>query len=199
MEPRRPMACVACPPCFALACAPPLSLAEHFSSSAPRSALVVRVKGRQGGRRPRPRPLKRLRPPPKLCKGQLGRPRESDSVEESIPYAQRYPPHRTHPARRRPSSRLQSARRGGLLVMSSTAAKSQPASGTLHDLSELRARRLGREPMYTKRQLAEHYSYSTRWVELRVQEGMPSHQVGGQRRFLLSETDAWFDDEARGQ
>jgi hypothetical protein len=44
----------------------------------------------------------------------------------------------------------------------------------------------------TKREVAEHYGYSIRWVELMVARGMPSTLIGGQRRFRLSETDRWF-------
>lgn len=54
-------------------------------------------------------------------------------------------------------------------------------------------RRHGFEPWMSKRQVAAHYGYSTRWVELRVREGMPSHSRGGQRRFLLSEIEDWFE------
>lgn len=43
-----------------------------------------------------------------------------------------------------------------------------------------------------KRQLAEQFGFSTRWVELRVREGMPSRMLGNQRRFLLSECEAWL-------
>lgn len=71
------------------------------------------------------------------------------------------------------------------------------AGGTVHALADIRTRRLGREPLYTKQQLAAHYCYSTRWVELRVRDGMPSRRVGGQLRFVLSETDAWIDEARR--
>jgi hypothetical protein len=54
-------------------------------------------------------------------------------------------------------------------------------------------RRLGFEPWLAKKQVAAHYGYSTRWVELRIREGMPSHFRGGQRRFLLSEIEDWFE------
>jgi hypothetical protein len=53
--------------------------------------------------------------------------------------------------------------------------------------------RRGFEPWLSKRQVAAHYGYSTRWVELRMREGMPSHVRGGQRRFLLSEVETWFE------
>lgn len=54
-------------------------------------------------------------------------------------------------------------------------------------------RRRGFEPWLTKKQVAAHYGYSTRWVELRVRDGMPSHPRGGQRRFVLSEIEDWFE------
>lgn len=53
-------------------------------------------------------------------------------------------------------------------------------------------RRSDWEPELSKRQLAQRLGYSTRWVELRVREGMPSTLKGNQRRFLLSETEAWL-------
>lgn len=53
-------------------------------------------------------------------------------------------------------------------------------------------RRPGSEPWVSKRQVAEHFGFSTRWVELRVREGMPSRAIGGRRRFLLSECEEWL-------
>jgi predicted DNA-binding transcriptional regulator AlpA len=50
----------------------------------------------------------------------------------------------------------------------------------------------GPEPLLSKKQLAAHYGFSTRWVELRVNEGMPSALIGGRRRFKLSEIDHWL-------
>jgi hypothetical protein len=49
-----------------------------------------------------------------------------------------------------------------------------------------------REPYITKRQLAEHYGFSTRWVELRMTEGMPVHRFGTRCRFILSQVDSWM-------
>jgi hypothetical protein len=51
--------------------------------------------------------------------------------------------------------------------------------------------RLGSEPWVSKRQIAAHFGFSTRWVELRVREGMPSQLFGGHRRFRVSECEAW--------
>ncbi len=54
-------------------------------------------------------------------------------------------------------------------------------------------RRAGFEPWLSKKQVAAHYGYSTRWVELRMRDGMPSHVRGGHRKFVLSEIEAWFE------
>lgn len=53
-------------------------------------------------------------------------------------------------------------------------------------------RRTDWEPELSKRQVAQRFGFSTRWVELRVREGMPSRMRGSQRRFLLSECEAWL-------
>jgi predicted DNA-binding transcriptional regulator AlpA len=53
-------------------------------------------------------------------------------------------------------------------------------------------RRSDWEPKLSKRQLAQVKGFTTRWVELRVREGMPSYIEGNQRRFVLSEVDAWL-------
>ena len=53
-------------------------------------------------------------------------------------------------------------------------------------------RRTDWEPELSKRQVAQWFGFSTRWVELRVREGMPSRMRGSQRRFLLSECEAWL-------
>lgn len=54
---------------------------------------------------------------------------------------------------------------------------------------------LAAEHLVTKRQIADHLGRSTRWVELRVREGMPSEAPTArypQRRFRLSEVEAWL-------
>lgn len=50
-----------------------------------------------------------------------------------------------------------------------------------------------REPWLSKRQIADYFGRSTRWVELRVREGLPSKMIGGRRGFRLSEVEAWLD------
>ena len=51
------------------------------------------------------------------------------------------------------------------------------------------------EQLLTKRQLADHLGRSTRWVELRVREGMPSEPPTSRfprRRFRLADVEAWL-------
>lgn len=48
------------------------------------------------------------------------------------------------------------------------------------------------EPWISKRALAGHYGRSTRWIELRMREGLPSRMLGGRRAFRLSEVEAWM-------
>ena len=52
------------------------------------------------------------------------------------------------------------------------------------------------EPRLSKKQLACVLGYSTRWVDLRVAEGMPWKPASGQKRFLLSEVEAWLQARA---
>jgi predicted DNA-binding transcriptional regulator AlpA len=53
------------------------------------------------------------------------------------------------------------------------------------------------EPWLSKRQIADYLGRSTRWVELRVREGLPSKMIGGRRGFKLSEVEAWIDGRNR--
>ena len=53
-------------------------------------------------------------------------------------------------------------------------------------------RRPGAEPWLSKRQLADYFGFSSRWVELRLREGMPSEVIGGRRRFRVSECEEWL-------
>ena len=54
--------------------------------------------------------------------------------------------------------------------------------------------RPGAEPWLSKRQVAGHFGYTTRWVELRVRDGMPSQMIGGHRKFRLSECELWLTE-----
>jgi excisionase family DNA binding protein len=49
-----------------------------------------------------------------------------------------------------------------------------------------------REPWITKRELAEHLGISTRWIDRRIQMGLPSTLLGNRRRFQLSAVEAWL-------
>jgi hypothetical protein len=47
----------------------------------------------------------------------------------------------------------------------------------------------------SKTQLASHYGYSRRWVEIQVSRGAPSMKLAnGHRRFRLSEFDGWLNE-----
>jgi len=49
-----------------------------------------------------------------------------------------------------------------------------------------------KEAWLSKKQLANHFSFSTRWVEKRVCEGLPHAQFGAQKRFRISECEMWL-------
>lgn len=69
--------------------------------------------------------------------------------------------------------------------------------GEIVDLDPERAVRRGREPWCTKQDLADHLGFSTRWVELRVREGMPARRMGRRLRFQISAVEAWLDEQQR--
>ena len=50
----------------------------------------------------------------------------------------------------------------------------------------------------SKKELAFRLRRSTRWVEMRVRDGMPSHMDGFRRMFNLSEVEAWLEGRERG-
>lgn len=53
------------------------------------------------------------------------------------------------------------------------------------------------ERWLTKRELAAHLGYSTRWVEYRIHEGMPYQRLGCRMRFRASEVETWLRKEDR--
>lgn len=55
------------------------------------------------------------------------------------------------------------------------------------------------DALLSKKQLAAHPSIrrSTRWVEQRVREGMPSQMDGNRRMFSLSEVLDWLEGQGR--
>jgi hypothetical protein len=48
------------------------------------------------------------------------------------------------------------------------------------------------EPWVTKKQLARHLGFSTRWIELRQREGLPFYTISGRNRYRISEAEAWL-------
>ena len=71
-------------------------------------------------------------------------------------------------------------------------------SAQVVSLEQERMVRRGREPWCTKQELAEHLGFSVRWVELRVQEGMPARRMGQRLRFQVSVVEAWLDEQQTG-
>lgn len=55
------------------------------------------------------------------------------------------------------------------------------------------------EHFVSRKQLAQYYGFSLRWVSLRTAEGMPSQMFGNRRRYLLSETNAWLAEQEKGK
>lgn len=50
--------------------------------------------------------------------------------------------------------------------------------------------------LLTKKQLAAELGFSTRWIELRMQEGLPSEQPTERypyRRYRLADVEAWLE------
>lgn len=54
-----------------------------------------------------------------------------------------------------------------------------------------------------KRGIAEHYACSVRWIERRMEEGMPHFHIAGRAKFRVDETEPWLADrgyiERRGK
>ena len=48
------------------------------------------------------------------------------------------------------------------------------------------------ERWLSKREVADHYGFSVRWVEIQIGLGMPARLIGGQRRLRLSQVDEWL-------
>jgi hypothetical protein len=48
------------------------------------------------------------------------------------------------------------------------------------------------EPWLSKQEMAQHLGFSTRWIELRVQEGMPCERFGARLRFQRVPVEEWL-------
>lgn len=59
------------------------------------------------------------------------------------------------------------------------------------------------EPWLDKRGIAEHLACSVRWIERRMEEGMPHTHIAGRAKFRASEVEAWLEQrgliERRGE
>jgi excisionase family DNA binding protein len=72
------------------------------------------------------------------------------------------------------------------------------------DLARLRTSQRGCEPdlcvsvgvvdesWLSKQEMAEHLGFSTRWVELRIQEGMPCERFGARLRLQRAPVEEWL-------
>lgn len=49
------------------------------------------------------------------------------------------------------------------------------------------------EPWLDKRKLAEHLACSVRWIERRMEDGMPHHHLAGRVKFRVSEVEPWLE------
>lgn len=45
-----------------------------------------------------------------------------------------------------------------------------------------------------KRGIAEHFACSVRWIERRMEEGMPHRHIAGRAKFRASECEAWLEE-----
>jgi hypothetical protein len=48
------------------------------------------------------------------------------------------------------------------------------------------------EPWLRKRELADYIRKSTRWIEQKHHEGLPSVMIGGERRYKPSAVERWL-------
>ena len=48
------------------------------------------------------------------------------------------------------------------------------------------------EGWLTKTQIANYFQFSTKWVDRRIQEGLPHAKFGGHKRFRISECESWL-------
>jgi hypothetical protein len=58
------------------------------------------------------------------------------------------------------------------------------------DLEDLLA---GQERWRDKPAIAQHFSCSIRWIESRMEEGMPHTFIAGRAKFRVSEVEPWLD------
>lgn len=52
-----------------------------------------------------------------------------------------------------------------------------------------------KEHWVTKKELAAHLGFSTRWIEHRLRDGLPHARFGSQARFKISVVESWLQNE----
>lgn len=65
------------------------------------------------------------------------------------------------------------------------------ASDLLLDIEHLVS---GQEPWRDKLGIAGHYSCGIRWIEGRMEEGMPCAYIAGRAKFRVSEVEPWLEE-----
>jgi hypothetical protein len=49
------------------------------------------------------------------------------------------------------------------------------------------------EPWLDKKGIAAHFVCSVRWIERKMEEGMPHRHIAGRAKFRVSEVEAWLE------
>lgn len=55
-------------------------------------------------------------------------------------------------------------------------------------------RELAKPAYLDKKGLAHEFSCSVRWIERRMEEGMPHYEIAGRTKFRFDECKEWLDD-----
>ena len=51
----------------------------------------------------------------------------------------------------------------------------------------------GFEPWKDKRAVAAHFACSVRWIERRMEDGLPHRHIAGRAKFRVSEVELWLE------
>lgn len=49
------------------------------------------------------------------------------------------------------------------------------------------------EPWFDKRDIARHLACSVRWIERRMEDGLPHRHIAGRAKFRVSEVEPWLE------
>lgn len=86
--------------------------------------------------------------------------------------------------------------RGSSLSRSFTSNRARPHSGHPRSGGPMNAAEItttGPERWRDKHGIAEHFSCGVRWIESRMEEGMPHVHIAGRAKFRVSEVERWLD------